>query len=102
MWMGVSEMRDARHKGHLIQARSREALTEAGDFKTWVPRVYVRLEEGGEHPIKYLYYGGTRTFRTQEDADKYALTIAVKWIDDEKPHLPGGDWEQAETEDDDG
>ena len=73
---------DDYFKGHEIRADA----TLNPDTNRWTSRATVSWDEGETHRIVPLN-GPVDYSQSKEDAERYAIALGRKWIDDGKPDL---------------
>jgi hypothetical protein len=65
------------YKGYTIQGRA-IPLAESGD---WVAEAMIRLPGAAGGRATQLTDPDDRTFTTREDAEGYAVQLAIRWVD---------------------
>jgi len=72
-------LRTVTYKGHQIRAHATPVVdSEAGE---WAAQAVIRLPLPGGGREQPLRDPDDRTFASQEDAEGYAVHIAMRWVD---------------------
>ena len=72
---GPDAAEGSAYKGYQMTAHS-EALLAGG----WLPKALVKMTSGGIIRITPLYPDKPVSFPTREEADRYALEMAARWL----------------------
>jgi hypothetical protein len=71
--------RTVTYKGHQIRAHA--VLVPDSDEGEWAAQVYIRVPIAGGAHEQPLRDPDDRIFPTQEDAEGYAVHLAMRWVD---------------------
>jgi hypothetical protein len=71
------------YKGHHIKAHA--VLVTDSEEGDWAAQAVIRVPLPGGHREQPLRDPDDRTFATQEDAEGYAVHLAMRWVDRHSP-----------------
>jgi hypothetical protein len=75
--------RTVMYKGHQIRAQA--VVVTDSEEDEWAAHAVVRVPRADGHREQPLGDPDDRTFASQEDAEGYALHLAMRWVDRHSP-----------------